>query len=1341
MITTEAVGTGALQSKNGPVASNESVRAERSPRSLCVRAGVGDPGQGQAGDVMTGDGARGAATGSAERNHRIGPTGGFATRWNAAIRALGVRALGLLALGVLASLATAGSASAACTVPSTLSGASIAFTSVGETISICITDDQAKWGLFPALGVQSNFNGPIGNTAGTVDVPTYSYADYTYTTAKAVYLLHPVKGGASFGADEVQVTLQSQSGTGSESLSLYSSSHCSDSGSCTGPPFATRADSQQFPSGPTDTLFSIAVTLPAVPVVTGLSPTSGPTAGTNSVVITGTGFTGATAVKFGATNATGYTVNSATQITATAPAGTGTVHVTVTTPIGTSATSAADQYTYVPAPTVTGIAPTTGPTTGGTPVTITGTDFTGVTAVTFGATPATGFTFNSATSITATAPAGSGTVDVRVTTPGGTSATSAADQFTYVLVPIVSSIAPISGPLAGGTTVTITGSNFTGVTAVAFGATPATGFTFNSATSITATAPAGTGTVDVTVTTPTGTSATSAADQFTYVAGPTVTAVTPNAGPLAGGISVTITGTGFTGVTAVAFGATPATGFTFNSATSITATAPSGTGTVDIRVTTPGGTSPTGAADQFTYVAAPTVTGVSPNIGSVTGGTSVTITGTSFVGVTAVSFGGTAATSFTVNSATSITATTPAHASGTVNVVVTAAGGTGTGTNLFTFAVTPIVTSVAPTAGPAAGGTAVTITGSNFTGATAVTFGGTAATGVAVVNATTITATTPAHAPGAVDITVTTPAGPGTGTGLYTYNAAPTVTAVTPGSGPIAGGTTVTITGTGFTGTTGVTFGGTAAASFTVNSATSITATTPPHAAGSVDVVVTALGGTGTGAGLFSYAAPATTTSVASSRNPSEAGQPVTFTATVTSSGGTPTGTVTFNDGGVALGTATLAGGTAAFTTTALRAGRHTITAVYAGTASFAASTSSALIQEVNTPADSLRLRALQLIATKTIAQASGAAISGAIDTAIAEGFSDGGALFSPSSTGVRFNFAADPATASADDAATDRARSAYAPSDPASSAAGGRGSGRGQPAGNRRVDDAFASLDRNVVKADPSRPRFVEPRDWLMWAEVRGTGVSNYTPSNSPSVLYGTQVNALIGLTRKLTPDLLIGAVGGWETFDYKSDTLTGHFKGDGWTVGSYLGWRFGAGLRFDAAVAYSGLDYNGTSGTASGTFDGHRWLVSGGLTGTSQLYGLWIEPSARVYALWEHENGYTDSLGTPQDARNFFTGRASGGVKVAYPWIISPAVTLSPYAGLYADYYFSKDDAAAVILAGAPLLASVPLLEGWSARATGGVSARFGNGASIALGAELGGIGSDVQIWSFRGRASVPF
>ncbi|GAT62568.1 beta strand repeat-containing protein [Paludibacter jiangxiensis] len=585
-----------------------------------------------------------------------------------------------------------------------------------------------------------------------------------------------------------------------------------------------------------------------LPSVTAISPTSG-TTGT-SVLITGTNFTGATAVNFGSTAATSYTVNSSTSITATAPSGSGTVDVIVTTSDGTSATSSNDKFTYVAAPTVTSLSPTSGPTTGGTSVSITGTNFTGATAVKFGSTNATSYTVNSATQITATLPANSaGTVDITVTTIGGASATSSSDQFTYVAAPSISSISPTSGPTSGTTSVTITGTNLSGTTAVKFGSTNATGFTVNSATQITATSPANSaGTVDITVTTIGGTSATSSSDQFTYVAAPTVTSLSPTSGPTTGGTSVSITGTNFTGATAVKFGSTNATGFTVNSSTSITATSPAGSaGAADITVTTTGGTSATGSSDQFTYVAAPTVTSLSPTSGPTTGGTSVSITGTNFTGATAVKFGSTNATGFTVNSSTSITATSPAGSAGAADITVTTTGGTSaTGSSdQFTYVAAPTVTSLSPTSGPTTGGTSVSITGTNFTGATAVKFGSTNATGFTVNSSTSITATSPAGSAGAADITVTTTGGTSAtgGSDQFTYVVAPTVTSISPPSGPLAGGRSVTITGTNLSGATAVKFG-TSTASITSNTSTQIVATSPAGAAGTVDITVTTAGGT-----------------------------------------------------------------------------------------------------------------------------------------------------------------------------------------------------------------------------------------------------------------------------------------------------------------------------------------------------------------------------------------------------------------------------------------------------------------------------------------------------------------
>jgi hypothetical protein len=104
-------------------------------------------------------------------------------------------------------------------------------------------------------------------------------------------------------------------------------------------------------------------------------------------------------------------------------------------------------------------------------------------------------------------------------------------------------------------------------------------------------------------------------------------------------------------------------------------------------------------------------------------------------------------------------------------------------------------------------------------------------------------------------------------------------------------------------------------------------------------------------------------------------------------------------------------------------------------------------------------------------------------------------------------------------------------------------------------------------------------------------------------------------------------------------------------------------------------------------------------------------LEPSAQIYALWEQDNAYTDSLGTAQALRNFDTSRSSGGAKASYRFIVG-SVSLTPYLGLYGDYYFSKDSATT------GGLTTVPILQGWAARTTAGVITTFSNGAQLAVG-----------------------
>src|SRR5207245_2788420 len=134
-------------------------------------------------------------------------------------------------------------------------------------------------------------------------------------------------------------------------------------------------------------------------------------------------------------------------------------------------------------PTITGFSPTSGPV--GTSVTISGTKLTGATSVTFNGMSAT-FTVTSDTAIQATVPAGATTGPLSVRTRGGGAATAGAAP--PLSPPTITGFTPTSGPV--GTSVTISGTNFTGATSVSFNGVSAT-FTVTSDTAIRATVPAG----------------------------------------------------------------------------------------------------------------------------------------------------------------------------------------------------------------------------------------------------------------------------------------------------------------------------------------------------------------------------------------------------------------------------------------------------------------------------------------------------------------------------------------------------------------------------------------------------------------------------------------------------------------------------------------------------------------------------------------------------------------------------------------------------------------------------------------------------------------------------------
>lgn len=508
---------------------------------------------------------------------------------------------------------------------------------------------------------------------------------------------------------------------------------------------------------------------------------------------------------------------------------------------------------------------------------------------------------------------------------------------------------------------------------------------------------------------------------------------------------------------------------------------------------------------------------------------------------------------------------------------------------------------------------------------------------------------------------------------------------------------TATVTGTGGTPTGTVTFkdGTTALGSAALNGAGQATVAVNGLLAGSHAITATYSGDANFPP---STSPPLTqtvgqnngaTVSLTSSADPSAAGQTVTFTATVMASGGTPTGNVTFKDGATVLGTAALTGSSAALTTSSLSAGSHSITAVYSGDANFAAATSPALTQSVDTPPDSQRLRELQIAGTAVAAQVSGDAISGTVEAAIGEGFEDRCSPLTPNPAGVRVTLCPEPNRPNQSNAA--------------------------------RVNQEFDAFDQSPQQK------------WLLWSDFRG---SELTTTGGNSGLTGRQVNGMVGMTYRFTSDILAGVFGGYEFFAYGSDSLDGRLQGSGWTAGGYFGWRFLAGVRFEAAVARSGMDFNGQAGGATAAFPGSRTFAMTGLAGNYKATPAWeIEPSAHVYGLWEQEAAYTDSLGTLQADHVFSTGRASAGIKATYLWRASDTVTIAPYGGVYADYYFSQDNTVST------LAAPLPTLDGISARLISGVSLKTAFGPQFSLGGELGGIAGNFTTWTLRARASVPF
>ncbi|MFN7540301.1 MAG: IPT/TIG domain-containing protein [Bacteroidota bacterium] len=327
------------------------------------------------------------------------------------------------------------------------------------------------------------------------------------------------------------------------------------------------------------------------PTITSFAPTS---AGEGSIIsITGTNFTGTSVITLGGTPVTSFTVVSSTSIVAIIGTG-ATGVVSLTTPGGTASLAG---FTFIPPPTITSFAPTSGGV--GSIISITGANFTGTSVITLGGTPVTSFTVVSSTSIVAIVGMGA-TGAVSLTTLGGTASLVG---FTFIPLPTIISFAPT---IAGsGALISITGTNFNNTSVLTLGGTPVTSFTVVSSTSIVAIVATGT-TGAVSLSTPGGTAS---LDGFNFVPEPTITSFSPTSA--AAGAIISINGTNFNNTSVLTLGGIPVSSFTVVSSTSIVAIVGTGaTGAVSL--TTPGGIASLGG---FIFLLSPP--NIVPNISNV----------------------------------------------------------------------------------------------------------------------------------------------------------------------------------------------------------------------------------------------------------------------------------------------------------------------------------------------------------------------------------------------------------------------------------------------------------------------------------------------------------------------------------------------------------------------------------------------------------------------------------------------------------------------------------------------------------------------------------------------------
>jgi len=496
------------------------------------------------------------------------------------------------------------------------------------------------------------------------------------------------------------------------------------------------------------------------------------------------------------------------------------------------------------------IIPSTGINSGGYRVRVTGTGFTSVTRVWFADNEADNLLLQNSRSITVRVPASalddggrhlSGPVDVKV--DNGASVFTVERGFFYFDALAIDSVTPRAISIAGGSRVSLIGAGFGGDLLVLCGGRAASDVQILDVNRLEFTAPPGApGLADVVVLSTYGRAEKPLG--LRYYEPLQLTAVAPISGPLAGGSAVELRGVGFGEATKIELGGRAAVAISYLDRTRLRARTPAAatTGAVDVVVsdddssaTLVGGFAYTAAAGSLLRLDA-----VVPGSGDSTGGETVTLVGDQLaVGSTAVTFGGTSAVTVATLDSQHLQVRTPAHAPGAVDVVISNGAGPITLVNGFAFQLRMQVAAIEPASGSTAGGTAVTVSGAGFSSSTVVHLGGLPLLQASVVDATTITGTTPHGSAGPVDVSAVDPVrGQATLAGGYRYQAELSLLGVDPVRGGMSGGTFVRIYGGGFSSgaVPSIIFGDVLAAGVTVESDNLITLRTPSHMPGVVDV-------------------------------------------------------------------------------------------------------------------------------------------------------------------------------------------------------------------------------------------------------------------------------------------------------------------------------------------------------------------------------------------------------------------------------------------------------------------------------------------------------------------------